>query len=156
MAQDQEAEENERKYRFDGELAQVMSEADKRLVIEQHYLAADPGFECRVRKTMKDGEATFSLGIKVGGFEQSRFEISKPITEASFLASAEFSIGSITKSRYDFGNGLTLDVINRPGDTPLVLVELEGAQHEPPSWVGEEVTGLPKFYNSVLSGARTL
>ena len=147
------AKEIERKFLVSGEFRQDSPESYR---IMQGYICSDPDRTVRVRVR---GDKGF-LTIKGRGSEDglSRFEWEKeiPVTEAVELM-ALCGSGVIDKTRYlvPFGkHTYEVDVFHGANEG-LVLAEIELSDEqeafEMPSWLGEEVTGDVRYYNSMLS-----
>jgi CYTH domain-containing protein len=147
------AKEIERKFLVSGEFRQDSPESYR---IMQGYICSDPDRTVRVRVR---GDKGF-LTIKGRGSEDglSRYEWEKEIsvTEAVELMSLCGS-GIIDKTRYlvPFGkHTYEVDVFHGANEG-LVLAEIELSDEqeafEKPSWLGEEVTGDVRYYNSMLS-----
>ena len=126
--------------------------------ISQGYLSSSPGRTVRVRIRDDRGFITIKGPSFDGGL--SRFEWEKEITlgEAEdLLALAEPVIIEKTRHLVPAGDGVhTCEVDEFRGATAgLVLAEIElGAQDEAfdrPAWLGPEVTGDRRYYNSYLS-----
>ena len=123
--------------------------------IVQGYLSSVPERTVRVRIL---GDAGF-LTIKGIGNESgaSRFEWEQeiPVEDAQQLLEV-CEPGIIDKVRYLVKYaGFVWEVDDFSGDnSELVLAEIElpdeGMHFERPSWLGEEVTGDPRYYNSML------
>ena len=122
----------------------------------QGYLAADPQRTVRVRIKGDKGYLTIKGASTADGL--SRFEWEKEIAanEAEMLLKLCLP-GAIEKTRYivPFG-GLTFEVDEFFGENVgLVMaeVELESATQQVslPEWLGQEVTGDKRYYNSYLS-----
>ena len=147
------AKEIERKFLVSGEFRQDSPESYR---IMQGYICSDPDRTVRVRVR---GDKGF-LTIKGRGSEDglSRYEWEKEIslTEAVELM-ALCGSGVIDKTRYlvPFGkHTYEVDVFHGANEG-LVLAEIELSDEqeafEKPSWLGEEVTGDVRYYNSMLS-----
>ena len=137
----------------DGSFRQL---AHKSYRIKQGYICSGHGHTVRVRR--RDDQAFLTIkGPSVDG-GLSRYEFEKEIT----LAEAEqlFGLcepGVIDKTRYlvDAGDGHTFEVDEFYGDNDgLVMAEVElAAPDEPfakPPFIGDEVTGDRRYYNSHL------
>ncbi len=124
--------------------------------IVQGYLNSHPERAVRIRIKGTSGYLT----IKGKGNETgvSRFEWEKeiPLEEAEQLL-ALCEKGVIEKTRYEIpvdGHLFEVDVFEG-ANKGLIVAEIE-LQHENesftiPSWLGNEVTGNPRYYNSQLS-----
>lgn len=148
------AQEIEKKFLVKGDFK---SEVTKETRITQGYLSSVPERTVRVRVKGTKGFITIKgIGNASGA---SRFEWEKeiPVEEVqSLLELAE--PGVIDKTRYLVPNTdgkHTWEVDEFYGDNEgLTVAEIELAdENEPfdkPAWLGEEVTGDPKYFNSML------
>ena len=145
----------ERKFLVKGDFKKEAFEAIR---ITQGYLSSVPGRTVRVRVRGEKGFITVK-GL-CGSSGASRFEWEKeiPVDEAmSLLELAE--PGVIDKTRYLVRNTdgrHTWEVDEFCGDNEgLTVAEIELADEDEPfdkaEWLGEEVTGDPRYFNSVLS-----
>ena len=123
--------------------------------ITQGYLSSVPERTVRVRIKGKSGYITIKgIGNDSGA---SRYEWEKeiPVSEVEALLKI-CEPGVIDKTRYEIKAGHhTFEVDEFYGDNNgLVVAEVELQQEqdhfEKPSWLGEEVTGQTKYYNSML------
>lgn len=146
------AQEIERKFLVKGDFK---SEAFKRTRITQGYLSSVPERTVRVRVKGDKGFITIKgIGNESGA---SRFEWEKdiPVEEVRDLLKI-CEPGVIDKTRYLVKNGdLTFEVDEFYGDNDgLTVAEIElpdeDTQFNRPAWLGEEVTGDVRFYNSML------
>ncbi len=119
----------------------------------QGYLSIDPRRTVRVR--IADQKAYLTVKGETVGCTRSEFEYPVPPEEAGELL--ELCIKPlIRKFRHVVpSHGLTWEVDEFTGENEgLVMaeVELESEQQEItlPDWIGEEVTGNPRFYNANL------
>lgn len=132
------------------------NEAFKKIHIKQGFLNSDKERTVRVRLTDSQGFLTVK-GLS-GNNGLSRFEwekeISKTDTEALFELCEK---GLIEKTRHlvEIGNHI-FEIDEFFGDNEgLIIAEIE-LNHttelfKKPAWLGEEVTGNIKYYNSQLS-----
>lgn len=125
--------------------------------IIQGYLSSVPGRIVRVRVKGDNGYITIKGQTNATGV--SRFEWEKEIPVDEALALLELAEpGSIDKTRYLVKNTdgkHVWEVDEFHGDNEgLVMAEIElTAEDEPfdkPDWLGKEVTGNPRYYNSML------
>ena len=123
--------------------------------ITQGYLSSVPERTVRVRVKGEKGFITIKgIGNESGA---SRYEWEKeiPVDEVRELLRI-CEPGVIDKTRYLVKNGpYTFEVDEFYGDNEgLTVAEIElpdeQAQIERPEWLGEEVTGDVRFYNSML------
>ena len=146
------AQEIERKVLVKGDFK---SEVFKSTRITQGYLSSVPERTVRVRVKGDKGFITIKgIGNESGA---SRFEWEKeiPVDEVRELLKI-CEPGVIDKTRYLVKNGdFTFEVDEFYGDNDgLTVAEIElpdeQAQFNRPAWLGEEVTGDVRFYNSML------
>ena len=146
------AQEIERKFLVNGDFK---SEVFKSTRITQGYLSSVPERTVRVRVKGDKGFITIKgIGNESGA---SRFEWEKeiPVDEVRELLKI-CEPGVIDKTRYLVKNGdFTFEVDEFYGDNDgLTVAEIElpdeQAQFNRPAWLGEEVTGDVRFYNSML------
>ncbi len=122
--------------------------------IRQGFLNDDPQRVVRVRITGPD--ATLAVKSPLEGTVRREFEYRIPLEEARILIERVCLSPTLQKTRYVVEHaGLTWEVDEFAGDNEgLVIaeVELPDAAAEPvlPPWVGEEVTGDPRYYNASL------
>jgi len=131
-------------------------EASRHFRITQGYLSADPKRSVRVR--VKEDSAF--LTIKGGSNESgvSRFEWEKEISieDANDLL-ALCGPGVIDKIRYEIDVEKHVFEVDEflGNNLGLVIAEVELTDEEEdfvkPAWLGVEVSGEPKYYNSMLS-----
>jgi len=129
--------------------------AIKKSQIMQGYLCASPERTVRVR--IKDEEAFITVKGPGGktGFSRAEFEYAVPYQDA--VEMMKFCGTAIEKERYYVPNGklmFEVDVFHGIHEG-LVIAELElPSEDEPfnrPDWLGKEVTGDKRYYNSYLS-----
>jgi adenylate cyclase len=144
----------ERKFLVKSEV--FKKEAFKKSKIKQGYLNSHPERTTRIR--VNDDKAFITIKGKSNESGVSRFEWEQEI----HLSEAEKLLelcepGSIDKMRYlvKCGNH-TFEVDEFFGENEgLIIAEIElnseDEKFEIPSWLGEEVTGDNKYYNSQLS-----
>jgi adenylate cyclase len=146
------AQEIERKFLVTGD---YKSSASKQTRITQGYLSSVPERTVRVRIKGNSGFITIKgIGSESGA---SRYEWEKelPVPEVEELLMI-CEPGVIDKSRYLVPAGKhTFEVDEFYGDNQgLVVAEIElgseDEEFEKPEWLGEEVTGDVKYFNSML------
>ncbi len=146
------AQEIERKFLVKGDFK---SEVFKSTRITQGYLSSVPERTGRVRVKGEKGFITIKgIGNESGA---SRYEWEKeiPVEEVRELLKI-CEPGVIDKTRYLVKNGeFTFEVDEFYGDNEgLTVAEIElpdeQAEFNRPAWLGEEVTGDVRFYNSML------
>ena len=146
------AQEIEKKFLVAGEFKESAKKATR---ITQGYLSSVPERTVRVRVKGEKGYITVKgIGNDSGA---SRFEWEKeiPVEDAQELLKI-CEPGVIDKTRYLVDcDGHTFEVDEFYGDNEgLVVAEVELSDENEaftrPSWLGEEVTGDKKYYNSML------
>jgi len=146
------ARETERKFLVKGEFAHL---AQTKTRIIQGYLCSVPERTVRVRVKGDKGYLTIKGIGNASGASRYEWEKEIPVNEAEELMKI-CEPGVIDKSRYQIQSGdVTFEVDEFYGENQgLVIaeVELESEAHqfEKPEWLGEEVTGDVRYYNSML------
>lgn len=130
-------------------------EATKQSRIIQGYLSSVPERTVRVRIKGDKGYITIKGVASASGASRYEWEKEIPVTEVEELLKI-CEPGVIDKTRYEIKVGkFTFEVDEFYGDNQgLVVAEVELSseddQFERPKWLGEEVTGDARFYNSIL------
>lgn len=144
----------ERKFRVTG--TAFTSEAYSAQRIVQGYICSAPGRTVRVRIRGEKGYLTIKGPSDEKGLSRYEFEQEIPLPDAEQLLTL-CEPGVIDKTRYLVRAGrhvFEVDVF-RGENEGLVIAEVElGAEDEPferPAWLGEEVSGDRRFYNSMLA-----
>lgn len=122
--------------------------------IVQGYLNTDPDRTVRVRIA---GERAFiTVKTRNCGCVRDEWEYPVPVADAGAMMAA--CVGVIDKTRYvvPAGDGLHWEIDCFHGAAaPLVLAEIELPSADTsfvlPSFIGEEVTGNPAYYNSAIA-----
>jgi CYTH domain-containing protein len=147
------AKEIERKFLVSGEFRQDSPESYR---IMQGYICSDPDRTVRVRVRGDKGFLTIKGRSSEDGLSRYEWEKEIPVSEA-FELMALCGSGVIDKTRYlvPFGkHTYEVDVFHGANEG-LVLAEIELSDEQEafdkPSWLGEEVTGDVRYYNSMLS-----
>jgi len=144
----------ERKFLVKGE---YKSKAFRSSSVVQGYISSDPSRSVRVRIADDKGFLTIkgkSDELHIGRYEWER---ALPLNEALELLEL-CEPGVISKTRYFVKEGdFTFEVDEFCGDnSPLVIAEIElhssDQQIPAPEWLGREVTGDLRYYNSYLAG----
>jgi adenylate cyclase len=131
----------------------VDSLAGERLT--QGYLSHDKNATVRVRIAGTTGWLT--IKGKTVGATRSEFEYPVPQEDARQMLDELCGAGVIDKTRYRLPQGelcWEIDVFHGDNDGLIVAeIELpsEDTAFDKPEWLGEEVTGDPRYYNSALS-----
>jgi CYTH domain-containing protein len=131
-------------------------EATSKILILQAFLCADPDRTIRVRCIGDHGFMTIKGRTFGEGTSRPEWEYEIPLEEATELLSLCIA-DPIEKVRYQVPcGGHTFEVDEFMGvNQGLVLAEVELQTKEEdfprPAWLGPEVTGDPRYYNSQLS-----
>jgi CYTH domain-containing protein len=122
--------------------------------IRQGYLQTDPGKTIRIRTT--GSEAFLTIKGPSRNATRAEFEYPVPPEEADDLLQL-CAAPVIEKVRYRMEHaGKTWEVDEFFGENEgLILAEIELTSeeeiYERPAWIGEEVTGDPRYYNAYLA-----
>lgn len=147
------ATETERKFLVKGDFRLAATEQFK---IKQGYISASSGRTVRIRIRDDKGFLTIKGPSTQGGLSRYEFEQEILLKDAEEL----FRIclpGTIEKIRYHvpFEEHLWEVDLFEGENEGLVLAEIElsseDERFEKPEWLGQEVTGDVRFYNSMLS-----
>jgi adenylate cyclase len=120
----------------------------------QGYIMTDPKKTIRVRLTETKGFLTIK-GLSVGA-TRPEYEYEIPVEEAKELLD-NFTVSELSKIRYKINfQGKIWEVDEFLGaNEGLIVAEIELTSEdeifEKPDWVGKEVTGEDKYYNSSLT-----
>lgn len=124
--------------------------------IKQGFLNSNPERTVRIR--LKKDKGILTVKGKSTSDGLSRFEWEKDITKTEAEALLQLcEKGIIDKTRYEIKvENHTFEVDEFHGDNKgLVIAEIElqteTETFEKPDWLGDEVTGVTKYYNSSLS-----
>lgn len=141
----------ERKFLIKGDFMPYVASSTR---IEQGYVARSESLTLRIRTRDEQGFLTIKGRSNEAGMSRSEWEWEIPVEEARELLS--FSKGTISKTRYLVPVGEhTFEVDRFYGENEgLIIAEVElGSEDEEyprPEWLGEEVTGDRRYYNSQL------
>ena len=124
--------------------------------ITQAYLSKDPKRSVRIRVNNRKGWITIKGESDKKGLSRMEWEREIPLKTAKKLL--EICLPNpINKIRYkiQLNNNITIEVDEFLGHNKgLVLAEIEliskDQPFEKPDWLGKEVTGIKKFYNSMM------
>lgn len=132
------------------------SESIKKQLITQGYLSSDPKRSVRIRVCEQNAFITIKGETSTSGTSRYEWEKEINIKDAKQLLLLCLD-GIVTKIRYviPFKNH-TFEVDEFLKDNSgLVIAEIElsneNENFERPEWLGKEVTGIKKYYNSRLS-----
>lgn len=130
--------------------------AFKETRITQGYLSTDPERTVRVRVRADNGYITVKGKSNSSGTTRTEVEERIPIEKAETLLSLCLP-GIVDKTRYEVDvDGHLWEVdefhgLNKGLTVAEIELETEDERFEKPSWIGAEVTGDKKYYNSQLS-----
>lgn len=131
------------------------SEASKETRITQGYLSSVPERTVRVRIKGKKGFITVKGIGSDSGASRFEWEMEIPVKDVEDLLNI-CEPGVIDKTRYEVNvGGKIFEVDEFYGENRGLIVaeielESEGQDFEKPLWLGEEVTGDARYYNSML------
>lgn len=143
----------ERKFLVTGE---YKSKANRSFRIVQGYLSSVSGRTVRIRIKGDKGFITIKGKSNESGVSRYEWEKEIPLNEAEELLQL-CEPGAIDKTRYEIPSGKhTFEVDEFYGDNlGLILAEVELLTEEEsyikPDWLGVEVTGDRRYYNSCLT-----
>ena len=146
------AQEIERKFRVANDDWRAMATSSSSL--KQGYLSSSA--EATVRVRLEDNLGTVTIKSKTNGITRNEFEYAIPAQEAKELLML-CSGPLIEKIRYRIpqeNHTLEIDVFEGDNDG-LIIAEIELTSDEDyfakPQWLGEEVSGDSRYYNSNLA-----
>jgi adenylate cyclase len=127
---------------------------ESQAVMKQGYLATTENVSIRVR--VAKGRAHLNIKSATLGISRSEYEYEIPLQDGEVMLQSLASGSVIDKVRHYLRVGQhlwELDVFH--GDNAgLVVAEVElnseDEEFEMPDWVGDEVSGDPKYYNASL------
>ena len=141
----------ERKFLLAGDAWRGQGQATR---MRQGYLCSDPERTVRVRI---EGEgAVITIKSKATGASRGEWEYPIPVADAAELLDRLCEQPLVEKTRYRISHaGHVWEVDEFAGENAgLVVAEIElGAEDEAfdkPDWIGREVTGDKRYYNSSL------
>jgi adenylate cyclase len=123
-------------------------------LMRQGYLVADPVRTVRVR--IEGERAVITIKSKSTGASRGEWEYEIPVPDAAELLDRLCEQPLVEKVRHRIEHaGHTWEVDEFQGENAgLVVAEIElGSEDEAfetPDWIGQEVTGDPRYYNSSL------
>jgi CYTH domain-containing protein len=122
--------------------------------MRQGYLVADPVRTVRVR--IEGERAVITIKSKSTGASRGEWEYEIPVPDAAELLERLCEQPQVEKVRHRIEHaGHTWEVDEFQGENAgLVVAEIEldseDEAFEKPDWIGQEVTGDPRYYNSSL------
>ena len=148
------AKEIERKFLLKSEEWRNFAGAPRRLV--QGYFETGPS-GCTLRVRNDDGEGRLTIKGRPRGFARSEFEYAIPAADVAAMLEEFCAPRIVEKLRYlvEYG-GFTWEIDEYLGDnsglfTAEIELPAENTEFPRPPWLGEEVSGLARYTNGVLS-----
>ena len=123
--------------------------------IVQGYLSTDPSRSVRLRISNNIGYLTIKGEVSKNGLSRLEWEKELPIKEANELMTLCLA-NKIVKTRYKVkykGRIFEIDIfkgINKGLNIAEIELNSEDDTFEKPKWLGKEITGIKKYYNSQL------
>jgi len=146
------ATETERKYLVKGEFRNL---AVREINIIQSYLSVDPEKTIRLRIANNTAFLTVKSKPKKNSITRNEWEVEIPLKDGLEMMNLCLP-GRVVKTRFIVPSGkhtFEIDVFHEQNEG-LVVAEIEltteNELFEKPDWLGEEVTGNPKYFNSNL------
>lgn len=146
------ATETERKFLVKGEFRHLVA---KEIRIIQSYLTIDREKTIRLRIANDNAFLTVKSRPKKNSITRNEWEVAIDVKDAEEMMTICLP-GKIVKTRYLVPSGkhtIEVDVFHEKNEG-LVIAEIEltsdDEYFEKPDWLGEEVTGLPQYYNANL------
>jgi adenylate cyclase len=146
------ATETERKFLIKSEFRHLVV---KEIKIVQAYLSIDPDKTIRLRIADETAFLTIKSRPQKNSLTRNEWEVQIPVSDAEEMMSICLP-GRIIKTRYLVPSGkhtFEVDVFHEKNEG-LIIAEIELAfddeLFEKPDWLGEEVTGMPQYYNANL------
>ena len=130
--------------------------SQKKIYIKQGYLSVVPERTVRIRITDKNAYITIKGKASKSGVSRYEWEKEISINEADELFMlCEYSIIEKTRFIIPANNNLFFEIDEFYGDNEgLIIAEIElpseNTTFTKPDWLGKEVTGIDKYYNSML------
>lgn len=147
------ATEIERKFIVEGDFSADVYDSQR---IVQGYICSQPGRTVRVRIRGEKGYLTIKGPSDAKGFSRYEFEREIPLADAEQLLTL-CEPGAIDKVRHLVRAGQhtwEVDVFHGANEG-LIMAEIElASEDEPfdkPAWIGKEVSGDRRYYNSMLT-----
>lgn len=123
--------------------------------IKQGYLTSSPRNTVRVR--IEEDRAWLTVKGPTSGCSRAEYEYGIPLEDAEYMLCKLVGDSPVEKTRYRVAHGgHTWDLdeyegANRGLRTAEIELKSEDEPFERPSWLGEEVTGDPRYRNSELA-----
>jgi CYTH domain-containing protein len=145
--------ETERKFLVKSEFRHL---AVKEIKIIQSYLVIDPDKTIRLRIADDKAFLTVKSRPQKNSITRNEWEVKIPVSDAEEMMRICLP-GRIVKTRYLVPSGkhtFEVDVFHEKNEG-LTIAEIEltsdDEYFDKPAWLGEEVTGIPQYYNANLA-----
>lgn len=131
------------------------AESDGGVLMRQGYLCVGPPTSVRVR--LDGGRAFLNIKQSTLDIQRAEFEYAIPVADAEELLATRCVGATVEKTRHRVAHGgLVWEVdVFHGANAPLIVAEVEldapDQDFERPAWVGEEVSGDPRYLNTYLS-----
>jgi len=145
----------ERKFLLKGNAWQLVTREARGMPVRQGYLCVGPPVAVRVRIAGDKGNVNFKKSAL--SITRDEFEYPIPVEDAEAMLAGLCEGHVIEKTRYKVPwGGLTweIDVFSGMNEGLVVAeieLESEDQSFERPEWLGEEVSGDPRYLNTHLS-----
>jgi adenylate cyclase len=146
------ATETERKFLINGDFSDKVI---RKIEITQSYLSVDPEKTIRIRTSDNEAYLTIKSPAKKNSISRGEWEFRIPYADAIELMKICLP-GKVVKTRHIIPSGdhkIEVDVFHEKNEGLIIAeVELKSEDEEfiKPEWLGAEVTGDPRYYNSNL------
>ncbi|MCL1986228.1 MAG: CYTH domain-containing protein [Betaproteobacteria bacterium] len=113
--------------------------------------------ECCVRVRIVENTATLTIKSATLGASRSEFEYEIPLEDARRILATLTRMPQVEKTRYSVEHrGFCWEIDEFHGENQGLTVaeielEHEDQNFERPAWIGEEITGDPRYYNVNLA-----
>ena len=123
----------------------------RKMDMSQTYLSASPDSVVRLR--LAGASAYLTIKSRTHGCERGEWEYPIPPDEASEIMTSCSCTPVISKTRYIVGRWEIDEFHGSLEGLTVAEIELDhaGEDFELPDFIGREVTGDPRYYNSMLS-----
>jgi adenylate cyclase len=146
------ATETERKFLVKGEFRHL---SVRKIEMVQSYLTIDPEKTIRLRIADEKAYLTVKSRPRMNSITRNEWEVEIAVAAAQEMMSICLP-GRVVKSRYLVPSGkhtFEIDVFHEKNEG-LIIAEIElnsdDESFDKPDWLGDEVTGLPQYYNANL------
>ena len=130
--------------------------ASRVIEIRQAYLSTSPDSVVRIR--VSGPMAFLTVKSRTHGCERGEWEYPIPVSDAIEIMDACSCSAMISKTRYIVGRWEVDEFHGRLSGLTVAEIELQNAEEhfEKPAFLGREVTGDIRYYNSALTSCEEL